>query len=372
MNSVKGISKIISKAGLTPENCRIICSDNRTNRSNLPEGFTISTVNDPVKTINFYTSTAFEGCDIFDEKGRTFIICDPHRSNTLLDISTSMLQICGRLRNSIYKGELTLIYDTTRYEDAETLDDYMAKIEEETENAKKDVEGLNQCTPQFRKKIASLLKDYDAPFIRLENDKLTVDQNMINLDIVNYKIIHGNYRTQVNLDAELTENGFDLGKNYYADASYVELMSTNRMSFKDCCETYAENKQEQGIFFIGENEKLIRLKALCPEACEAVDKLGIEEIRKMKYHKSNIRRKLTSLCGEAQEIKIKKELDRRLQKFIPYTIPQIKKTLGEIYADVHLNKKPMATDLNKWYRTRLTKKDGQDAYVIEGDRMIVY
>ena len=148
-------------------------------------------------------------------------------------------------------------------------------------------------------------------------------------------------------------------------------MSTNRMSFKDCCEKYAENKQEQGIFFIGENEKLIRLRTLCPEACEAVDKLGIEEIRKMKYHKSNIRRKLTSLCGEAQEIKIKKELDRRIQKFTSYTIPQIKKILGEIYSDVNLNKKPMATDLNKWYRTRLTKKEGQDAYVIEGDKMIV-
>ena len=31
----------------------------------------------------------------------------------------------------------------------------------------------------------------------------------------------------------------------------------------------------------------------------------------------------------------------------------------------------MATDLNRWYRIRPTKKEGKGAYVIEGDAMVI-
>lgn len=63
--------------------------------------------------------------------------------------------------------------------------------------------------------------------------------------------------------------------------------------------------------------------------------------------------------------------DRRLSKRQPYTVPELKKILGEVYSDVNLAKKPMATDLNRWYRIRPTKKKGKGAYVIEGDAMVM-
>lgn len=347
MNSVKGITEIIGKAGLTSANCRVVCADNRSNKAKLPEGFSISSANDPVKTINFYTSTCFEGCDLFDENGRTFIICDPNKPNTLLDISTSMLQICGRIRNSIYKGEMTLVYNTTRYEEDESLDLYMKRIEREKEEAEQDAMGLNQCSERFRKQFIAKQKEFNAPFIRYENGEIIIDQNMINLDIINYKIIHGLYSTQVNLDSELSRNSIDIADSRYADERYVELMSLPGLSFKDCCEKYAELKPEKGKYCLAEDEELVRLRNICPEACDAVDKLGIDTIRSMKFHKSNILRKVAALPGLAQEIKIKRELDRRFSKYQAYTLAEIKKTLGEIYEDVNLSKKPVATDLNR-------------------------
>lgn len=51
--------------------------------------------------------------------------------------------------------------------------------------------------------------------------------------------------------------------------------------------------------------------------------------------------------NKVKTVKIKKELDSRLAKFQPYTVPEIKKVLGEIYEDVNLEKKPVATDLNR-------------------------
>ena len=99
INSVEGIAKIIKIAGLKAEEVRIICSNGKEsacrNQGKLPEGFFIVNTSEPVKTFNFYTSTCFEGQDIYDENGRTFIVSEPYKKHTMVDISTSFLQICG-------------------------------------------------------------------------------------------------------------------------------------------------------------------------------------------------------------------------------------------------------------------------------------
>ena len=348
MNSVKGISEVIQLGGLKPEDCRVICSNKQANKEKLPEGFEISSPDDPVKTINFYTSTCFEGCDILDPNGRTFIICDPNRKNTLLDISTSMRQICGRIRNTRYKHDMTVIFNTTRYEDADTFEAYKARVEEEVRKADKNVKGLNEMDEDFRKQIIAKIKEFDAPFITVdENDQIIVDHDMVNLDLFSYKNIHEIFGTLDNFDAELERNNFSIVEQICADNQFVELMTTEKISFKDCCEEYDSIKSQQGIYVFNEDERLVRLRNLCPEACLAVDKLGIDEVRRMKFHKQNIHRKLISVSGVQQDVKIKRELDHRLNKFEAYSIPTIKKILREVYSDVGLDKKPVATDLKR-------------------------
>ena len=103
LNSVEGISRIAKLGGLKPEDCRIVCSQSddskEKNQKKLGE-FKIQTTKDPVKTFNFYTSTCFEGQDIFDKVGRTFIVSEPNKDHTKMDVMTSLLQICGRIRDS--------------------------------------------------------------------------------------------------------------------------------------------------------------------------------------------------------------------------------------------------------------------------------
>ena len=198
-----------------------------------------------------------------------------------------------------------------------------------------------------------------------------IDQAMIHLDIINYKILHGLFATQVNLDAEFEKNSVDIASNRYdADARYVKLMATPKISFKDCCEKYAELQPLPGTFSFSENEQLTRLRYLCPEACNAVEKLGIDKIREMKFQKTNVLRKMASICDDAQGLKIKRELDRRLAKFQAYTVGEIRKVLGEVYQDCEYKKKPVATDLDRWYRFRATKKEGYNAFILEGDKVI--
>lgn len=326
----------------------MVCSLNSDNEKKLPEGFSISLPGDPVKPINFYTATCFEGCDLFDVNGRTFIVCDPIRKQTMLDISTSMLQICGRIRDSRYRGQLTLIYNTTRYEEDESLDLFIKRLEREKAEAEVNAEWLNSGpSTNLQRQIQSCIQQYNSPFIRYdkENGQIIIDQNMIDLEIISYMILHDLYATQINLDSALERNGFEIVGSEYSGGNYVELMSTESITFKDCCDRYSELKPKPGTFSFIQDERLIRLRNLCPEACEAVDKLGIEEVRRMKYHKQNIHRKLVGICTDPQREKIQRELAKRLKKFNPYTAAEVKQILGEIYTDVGLARTPKANEL---------------------------
>lgn len=142
LNSVKGITKIIQLANLSPSEVRVVCSNGegsaRRNKLILPAGFTIATTTDPVKPINFYTSTCFEGQDIYDKNGRTFIVSDSIANYTKIDISTSLIQICGRIRDSQYKNQVTQIYASSHYKNvslAEFEDTIHRNIKEAEQNA---------------------------------------------------------------------------------------------------------------------------------------------------------------------------------------------------------------------------------------------
>lgn len=263
MNSVKGISDVIEAAGLTPENCRIVCANNEENKGKLPLGFGISLPGGKVKEINFYTSTCFEGCDIYDTNGRTFIICDPHRVNTLLDISTSMRQICGRIRKSEYKDDMTIIFNTIRYEDADTFEDYKARLDEEVKKAARNAKGLNEMDEDLRKQIIEKIREFDAPFITIDDDGLiSVNHDMVNLDLFTYKNIHEIFGTLDRLDDELEKNDFHIVEKVHADNQFIELMTVERKSYKDVCEEYATIKAQQGIYCFREDERLVRLRNL--------------------------------------------------------------------------------------------------------------
>ena len=86
VNSVEFIAKVIDLAKLTPEQVKVVCSvsgDNgENNQRKLGREYPIGQPSDPVKKINFYTSTSFEGCDIYDENGVTFIVSDGNKSHT--------------------------------------------------------------------------------------------------------------------------------------------------------------------------------------------------------------------------------------------------------------------------------------------------
>lgn len=133
------IGKVIRHAKLTSDQVKIVCSTSGESYDRNKEkidGFPISMPNDQPCKINFYTSTAFEGCDIYDKRGHTYIVSDGTAPHSMLDVATTIRQIAGRIRDSQYK-EITHIYSKSRYGREVSYAQFKASTEQEMDKAER-------------------------------------------------------------------------------------------------------------------------------------------------------------------------------------------------------------------------------------------
>ena len=309
VNSVEFIAKVIDLAKLAPEQVKTVCStsgDNaEVNRRKLGKAYAIGQPSDPVRKINFYTSTCFEGCDLYDENGVTFIVSDGNKSHTLLDISTLFTQICGRLRNSKYKGEIIHVYSTTKYSREVTLDEFVASTKSVLAEAEQYAADINALPEKSRIKTLSKIPYINEQYVRIEDCRLVVDKNLANMDIVNFKICRHIYRTYVNLTSELQRNGYTITRHTFSEIiEKIESNANARVTFKELFDEYRRLKTTRPFFSLDNHEELCaRIAIKYPLVKQAYDELGTAKVQALKYHVGNIRRELTkTLDRRAAEI----------------------------------------------------------------------
>ena len=202
LNSISTINKIAEK--LEDDNYRVLCSENSKRRTK-----NTAKVTDPVKKINFYTSCSFEGCDIYDPDGLCVIISDTNISTTVLDISTKVRQICGRLRDSKYKDEVILILNTTTHRYAgKNKDEFLEAVAESERlgkikantitsfNADQLVAELRTYTPE----------GYSNIYLNRYKNTIFYDVNLKYLDIYNFSLINEIYHNTISVLTECTKN----------------------------------------------------------------------------------------------------------------------------------------------------------------------
>ena len=202
LNSISTINKIAEK--LEDDNYRVLCSENSKRRTR-----NTAKVTDPVKKINFYTSCSFEGCDIYDPDGLCVIISDTNISTTVLDISTKVRQICGRLRDSKYKDEVILILNTTTHRYAgKNKDEFLEAVAESERlgkikantitsfNADQLVAELRTYTPE----------GYSNIYLNRYKNTIFYDINLKYLDIYNFSLINEIYHNTISVLTECAKN----------------------------------------------------------------------------------------------------------------------------------------------------------------------
>lgn len=176
-NSVKAISRIIKTLIKTYKysykDIDVICADTSDNKKTLKTLGVGWQPSKPVKfdrkgnelsvykKVTFVTSTAFEGVDFKDPLGKTLIISDGKLEHTKLDISTQMSQIIGRLRNSVYKHTVQLIWTYSPINEYENIEDYTTYVRQlscESEDYLTDYSNVTTCRAK-ESLIAGVAKD---------------------------------------------------------------------------------------------------------------------------------------------------------------------------------------------------------------------
>lgn len=201
INSVSTISKIVSKLD---QDYRVVCSENsKTKIKNFAK------ITDPVKKLNFYTSCAFEGCDINDSNGICVIVCDTNISTSMLDIATKIRQVCGRLRDSKYKDECYLILNTNKHRYAKTsrkeFETMVADGVARGELKAKDINNKNAYEYETELKLYNP-ETYTSIYLNKYDNKIFYDPNLKKMDIYNYNLINEIYSSTISVLSEMNNN----------------------------------------------------------------------------------------------------------------------------------------------------------------------
>ena len=178
-NSVRGIAKIIKSCDLTEDDVKVVCSEGKLNKSNLP--VPISSVTSPNKKINMFTKKGFQGCNLFSNNGLVVVISDSRAKHTLVDIETTMYQINGRLRtnnefNNIFKDRMWHIYSTSRA--AQTEDEFQQELESIKNNTETILKDINAMSKAGRELMLSRT-DLDDFFCAIEDNKLIFEEEQL-------------------------------------------------------------------------------------------------------------------------------------------------------------------------------------------------
>lgn len=206
LNSITTIRSIIKNLNV---DYRVVCSENSKNKVK-----NFSKVNSPIKKLNFYTSCAFEGCDIYDPDGLCLILCDTILSTTVLDISTKIRQICGRLRDSKYKDRCILILNTSKHRYAGiTKEEFNIIVQEGIASGKERYKRALENDSIMKSEIKTFTFTkysliYLNKFIDDGEEVIKFDINLKNMDEYNYKLFSEIYNNKISVLSECINNYF--------------------------------------------------------------------------------------------------------------------------------------------------------------------
>lgn len=251
LNSVATIKDLITKSGIT--DYKVVCSE--TSRNNIKTLNTGSTL-DAVKRYNFYTATAFEGCDIFDPIGKTIILCDTNIATTILDISTLVRQITGRLRDSMYKDEVTIILNTTKHRYAGTSQEgFDVKVKENIKLGKyTEYKFHSEEDPLYREKeLRSFSPEkYNSFYVNKYKDNIFYDDNLRKMDVYNFKLISEIYDSSISVIKEAIEHNFKIQEKVEKTNNWINSKLENReYSYTELEELFKEDFEKHGLIFNG-------------------------------------------------------------------------------------------------------------------------
>jgi hypothetical protein len=321
-------------------------------------GYRIGKPSDLPCKINFYTSTCFEGCDIFDEQGKTYVVSNGKNPNTLYDISTLFVQIIGRIRDSAYKDEVVHIFSNSGYKGDVSYSDFKSIVERECRISQTAVNEYNAQDKRLRKECVLRLGEehYMDRFIRINGDfEFVLDINLLKKNLLDYKLKTGIYNSSFSLINAYRENGFNA--KCAAWQGYSDRLKANgaaKIKFKDAAEEYHELVSTQN--FGNNTERLAVLRLKYSFIADAYYKLGMERIRELRYNVTLIKRELVKISDMPSTKKIIELTVRNIGYQNPVELKVAKNRLQDVFEILNIRRTATASRLKDYFIVHESQK----------------
>lgn len=369
-NSVTEIALVVRKLRticknvITRDDIRIICAPNDKNTKTIQArlGTTwgrIDSINDDVKKINFYTSTAFEGADVYDEYGRTYIVINGVRDTTKVDFHVLVPQICGRIRNTLYNDLITLYVGNLPESAQLSKEEWESLIKERIRGSYERLEylkklRLDKSPPQQVMQDLIEKAEEDVYTFRDADGDFYVSDVAQKSELQAYESLQATYVVKPRKGSKgSVEETFSAPfrelllnattkDNHTKKTATSKVLNGNKSNFITMMQEYCEAREKglsKVISIIEEAEELIPLY---------YNTLGVEVIKNLRYRKNDVRKAFEAFnTKKAKSLEISVMLGYKVGDIIARA--EIKDRIQEVYDQLGISEKAKATDIKNWF-----------------------
>lgn len=245
INSVTSIKQIADTLKLNPNDVKICCADRIRNNKLLGE-YQIESVSSPNKKINFFTKKCFQGCNLFTNNGLIIVASDAYRTQTLVDISTTMEQIAGRIRindeyQNIFRNVIVHLFSTNK--NVMSDEEFEMLMQDKEKEADKLLSGWSKLDKEERQTYIKRM-NLDTELVSIINGRM-VYNNLKKQSFIYKQELRKTYRDGISIrDSFMQSEKFELtNQNEWEDFN-IKLAKAMTVSYEQLLKDYLDSPSE--------------------------------------------------------------------------------------------------------------------------------
>ena len=245
INSVTSIKQIVDTLKLNPNDVKICCADRIRNNKLLGE-YQIESVSSPNKKINFFTKKCFQGCNLFTNNGLIIVASDAYRTQTLVDISTTMEQIAGRIRindeyQNIFRNVIVHLFSTNK--NVMSDEEFEMVMQDKEKEADKLLSGWSKLDKEERQTYIKRMS-LDTELVSIINGRM-VYNNLKKQSFIYKQALRKTYKDGISIrDSFMQSEKFELtNQNKWKDFN-IKLAKAMTVSYEQLLKDYLDSPSE--------------------------------------------------------------------------------------------------------------------------------
>ena len=255
----------------------------------------VDDINDDVRKVNFYTATAFCGCDVYDTNAIQYVISDGAKEWTMNDVSTTFIQILGRVRDA-QNPQVYYWFSRNRYIAEENGGcGYL-----DTETLIKKVSSACEAHPQAALQLFSI-DVLESCYLRKTDDGgVMYDDYLRRKDKLHWGVVHLQHRSSVSVKAEFLDAGIDVVEALTDDYNQtlgreIAKNPTLKTTFKQRFEFYVRLRTDPQLDLFQQRPYDIEAMERNDDLLKpAFDIVGVDKVRALRYSRREIKGLISS------------------------------------------------------------------------------